>query len=211
MLVSRLYNLFRKNIPKHEKVALSGCPKGDGIWDVLGYYDFKSYSIIICEPEVEKYGEQMATQLKLDETFTRLILRQLVRLHEHAHAMLHTGNFDGIKRRFKMGYRNLPANINEPLTEFIAWSVVRKVGIQLFESVFNEVDKNAPSYYRAWNQIKELIDNKSKPDSKNYVSFVPGLVQVARDGNWNNFEHFLEGIKDHYKLIETIAVLGWIL
>ena len=210
MLVSQLYGLFRKNVPKQERAIVRDdeCRTGEGIWDILGYYDSKSYLITICEPKVKRHSKQLAMQPKFEETLTRLTLRELVRLHEHAHAMLHTGNFGGgIRRRFKMGYRNFPLNINEPLTEFIAWSVVRNVGVQSFENVFNEVDKNAPNYYRIWDQIKQLIESKDKPDRENYVFFVPGLIQVAREGIWKNFGQFLQGVKDHYLLIKKLAVL----
>lgn len=209
MLVSRLYELFRKNIPKPERAAFKECPRGEGIWDILGYYDYKSrVKITICEPKIREYSKKLTKKLDLDETQIRLMLRELVRLHEHAHALLHTGNFGGgIKRRFKMGYQNFPKGINEPLTEFIGWSVVCNVGIQPFEIIFNEIDKNAPNYYRKWNQIRGLIDSKSKPNSKNYVYFVPGLVQVAREQKWDSFDHFLKGIQRNYPLIDAFVRL----
>jgi hypothetical protein len=209
MLVSQLYEFFNKDVPKPERAVLKDCVKGDGIWDVLGYYDHKSkVKITICEPEVEKFSNRLAVQLNGDKNQIRLIVRELVRLHEHGHAMLHTGSTFSIKRRFKMGYRNLPLEINEPLTEFIAWSVIKDCSVASFESFFYEIDKNSPSYYKQWNQIKQLIDGKRK-NIINYLYLVPGLIHIARNGVWNNFKHFLKGVSDHYKLIEALAIVNY--
>jgi len=102
--------------------------------------------------------------------------------------------------------------VNEPLTEFIAWSVISNVGWQIFERVFEEVDKESPPYYRKWIQLKESLkelsdnewaNNESKPKPEHYVYFVPGLVHIARDDVWNDFGHFVQGIKDRCELLKN--------
>jgi hypothetical protein len=228
MLVSRLYRLFEKNIPKPEKVALSQCPKGEGIWDILGYYDYKAQvKITICELEIEKYSWQVARRLGCKEYETRLVLRELVRLHEHAHSLTHTGNFNvfremnlserlpefKVRRRFKMGYP-IPPQINEPFAEFISWSIIQNIPYSdvraIFEKVFDEVnsDKQTPSYYMRWIELKELLrelsDNESKPANEHYICFVPVLVHIARDSVWKDFEHFVLVVKDSYKSLQSM-------
>jgi len=221
LLVSRLYKLFGGNVPKPERSIFNfkDCPRGEGIWDILGYYDSKSYSVTICEPKIEEHSWQVATRLGSKPHETRLVLRELVRLHEHAHSLIHTGNFDEfrgfnlseklpefkVKCRFKMGYP-IPCQINEPLAEFISWSIIHNIADDearaIFEKVFDEVDKSAPSYYKNWVQLRQLIQNSSKPASEHFIFFVPGLVHIARDGVWNNFGHFVQAISSKYELLQ---------
>jgi len=223
MLVSKLFEIFHNNIPRRERAVFEGCWKDEGIWDILGKYDPKSYLISICEPEVIMCSKKLATSLKLNEAQSYLTLRELVRLHEHAHALIHKGDFNKflnidlsiggpcpeleIRPTFKKGYRNLPHEIKEPLTEFVAWSVVNNMDLS-FKKAYNEVDKGTPPYYRKWVQLRELIEKRSKLFHR-YYFFVPFLIHVARDGVWNDFEHFIEGIKEQfqsnrYSLIETL-------
>ncbi len=129
MLVSKLYEIFSGNTPKPERSVLKHCSKGDeGIWDILGYYDPKSHAIFICEPKVENHSWEIARSLGLTTFYTRLVLRELVRLHEHAHSLTHTGKFDEllgtefpaelreevkVRVRFRMRYP-IRSEINEP-------------------------------------------------------------------------------------------------
>ena len=153
MLVSKLHEIFLENDPKQEKVILTGCQKRDGIWDTLGYYDPKSWSINICEKEITDYVEILERKRKRNKIYTRFCLRELVRLHEHAHSLFHTSKFEYIGCDFAMGYQNFPATVEEPLVEFIAWSTVHYIGKEIFLSLFYEVDEDSPSYYKEWNKI----------------------------------------------------------
>jgi hypothetical protein len=58
-------------------------------------------------------------------------------LHEHAHAFLHTAKV-GIKKLPKDWFHNLPENMNEPLTEFIAYSLIendKPIWVKIFEII----------------------------------------------------------------------------
>lgn len=219
MLVSELYQIFKGSSTKKEKIIFNQCPKHEkrGIWDILGYYDSRKSLVCICEKEIEKHSKQLTNRINRPEYEIRLVVRELVRLHEHAHGLLHTGIFGNeledvmrafqIRRRFRMGYRNLPAKINEPLTVFISWAIICRTNIQLFEEVFDEIDKQSPNYYRNWVKIKQLIDEKSKPTKVNYIHYIPGLVKIAREHVWNNFNSFIKGIENKYESIKSLSVV----
>lgn len=159
--------------------------------------------------KVRVYGISLDIMI-LHSTFTKVVLRELVRLHEHTHALLHTSSFPPLIKYemdyWKIGYRNLHPTINEPLTEFIAWSIVEKFGTKFFERVFEIVDEKSPSYYREWKKIKNIIDGVRQNQS--YVFFIPGLVCIARDmdlANLTNFQNFLQELKNN---LETICGLS---
>ena len=148
-----------------------GFKKEEGIWDTLGYYDGNKQIVFICELNIVNFVYHLQKRLnrKRNRLFLMLVLRELVRLHEHAHALLHVGDFSkfpNLKDLFNIGkfqnYNSFPCYINEPLTEFIAWSTIRylKENQIFFIKVFEEVDKDSPQYYRNWNQIKQIIDKK---------------------------------------------------
>lgn len=206
MLVSKLYKLFDVKLKK-ERSVLNECHGfGDGIWDIIGYYNPLKYEITICDSRIEEHVRKLAKSIEYDEVNTNLVLRELVRLHEHAHSLLHTGKLSPL-RRFKNGYRNLPPTVNEPVTEFIAWSTVQKFGTKFFERVFEEVDKSTPDYYKRWKQIKQVIDNKSRKKMHNeYVYYIPGLIYLARKGVWKDFNSFLGEMSQEWKTILAIVI-----
>lgn len=221
MLVSVLYDLLAKHISYPEVTCLKPCPKDEGIWDTLGYYNPNlPVKITICEHEIEEYSRQISKNLRLNEKQVRWILRELVRLHEHSHALLHTGDFNSfcgvnlkdtplkVKLRFKRGYNNLPKDINEPITEFIAYSVICKTKIQTIKRIFMEVDRTSPSYYRTWNQITALIDNKIRPNKHDYIFFIPKIVHLARENDYRDFKQFFLEVQQNYQsLSETYLLL----
>lgn len=89
---------------KREKKKREG---GGRIWDVMGYYDKKRKIVTICDKVIQKGFEnkfkrdvELRRELeKLSRTRKELILilRELVRLHEHSHAFLHTARIKGAK------------------------------------------------------------------------------------------------------------------
>jgi hypothetical protein len=229
MLVSKLYGMFSGNTPKPERSVLKHCPGGgDGIWDVLGYYDPKSYTVTICELEVENYSWEIARSLGLTVFYTRLVLKELVRLHEHAHSLTHTGKFDEfrgnkhdlpeemkLRCRFRMRYP-IKSEINEPIAEFISWSTIQNIPSDahaVFEKVFDEVneDPKTPALYRRWSDLKKLLaelsDNEGKPAEDDYICFIPGLIHIARDGVWSGFEDFIQGIQDGFEHLKRWYIL----
>jgi hypothetical protein len=220
LLVSRLYALFGKEASYPEVASLKPCPRGEGVWDILGYYNPNSViKITICEHEIEEYSKGLAKNLKLNEKQVRMILRELVRLHEHSHALFHTGDFNSfcginlkdtlfkVRYRFKRGYSSLPRDVNEPITEFIAYSIICDINSRTLKQIFSEVDRTSPPYYRAWNQIVALIDSKSKPNKQDYIFFIPKLVHIAREGNYHNFKQFFIKIQQNYQSIEDVYCL----
>jgi len=208
MLTYKLYKFFRIDKLKKERSVLTDCRgPGEGIWDILGYYDPLKYEITICDSRIEEFAKSLAISINSDETTTTLVLRELVRLHEHAHSLLHTGKISSV-RRFRKGYRNLPREINEPVTEFIAWSTIKKFGTKFIEKVFEEIDKKSPKYYRNWRKIKQKIDSKSKIDERfsgsiQYISFIPSLISIVRRGICDDFNSFLRKIDENWNTILT--------
>jgi len=211
MLVPRLYEIFEVQKVKKERGFLNGCHGGDGIWDTLGYYDPSAYEITICDSRIEKFVRDsiIIQTIEFDEIYTKVVLRELVRLHEHTHALLHTSSFPGSKRykmgHWKTGYRNLHPDVNEPLTEFIAWSVVQRFGTKFFERVFEVVDEKSPFYYREWKKIKDILDKVRQNHS--YVFFIPGLVYIARDRALADFQNFLQELKNNLQTICDLSTL----
>jgi len=212
MLVPKLYEIFGVRKVKKEKGFLNECPGGgDGIWDILGYYDPSAYEITVCESRIEKFvRNSILTQtIEFDEIYTKVVLRELVRLHEHTHALLHTSSFPRLKRykmgNWKIGYRNLHPSVNEPLTEFLAWSVVQRFGTKFCERVFEIVDEKSPSYYREWKKIKDIIDKVRQNHS--YVFFILGLVYTARDMDLCNFQNFLQELKNNLQTVYDLSTL----
>jgi hypothetical protein len=142
-----------------------------------------------------------------------MIIRELVRLHEHTHAIFHTTKLEKIhgvidarrlgigRNRFQVTYTSFPRDIDEPMGEFIAWSTICNEGSQMFKNIFREVDKKSPRYYRRWIEIKELVDEKCEPPPRNYLFFVPALIHIAREGNWKDFDDFIYGVEKQFYLI----------
>jgi len=153
-------------VPRHERISLDvPCSKEEGIWDTLGYYDGKI--VTICDKAIQKslkkkFDKDVELREKLEKLSKSreeliLILRELVRLHEHSHAFLHTATVRKSKPSGKW-YSNLPKEVNGPLTEFITYSVINSLkdeAKKLFVTVFLEFDKYVPKPYRNWREIKK--------------------------------------------------------
>jgi hypothetical protein len=205
MLAEKLYQFYDIPKLKKERSILKNCRGlGDGIWDILGFYVPSTSEIVICDSEIENYAKKLAqSSPEYDNDFTKYALRELVRLHEHGHALLHTGNI-GPLRRFKKGYKSLPSVVNEPITEFIAWSTLKSFGTKFFEKIFEKVDENTPDYYQKWKDIKQMIDCQVK--NIDYIDYIPGLVYVARKELWKDFESFCKGLEQEWNVIKTITI-----
>ena len=67
-----------------------------GIWDLLGIYDGSVGTIVLYEENLNS----LAAELSSGRSNVYPVLRELVRVHEHAHAYMHTANlFEGIYAR----------------------------------------------------------------------------------------------------------------
>jgi len=192
-----------------------------GIWDILGYYDGNAPtpSIHLCEREIEDtVSEFYHNRSRFTKLSLRFVVRELVRLHEHAHALIHIGDFKRFNELVKKypesyippfnNYGSFPPIINEPLTEFISWSTISylKDTHPYFLKIFNKIDKKAPHYYREWRRIRKSIDKINKPITE-YIYYIPGLVKIARENKWTNFEDFLKEILKNEKILITIATI----
>ncbi|MCD6483901.1 MAG: hypothetical protein J7L47_02180 [Candidatus Odinarchaeota archaeon] len=151
MLVAKLCELMEqmekkgcrcRYVPKFERTSLDiPCrPRVSiedvGIWDVMGYYDKKRKIVTICDNVIQKeFENKFERDVELRRRLEKLskprkelilILRELVRLHEHSHGFLHTARVHGSKPGGKW-YLNLPEEVDEPLTEFITYSVINSL------------------------------------------------------------------------------------
>ncbi len=207
MLVVKLYELFSSNKKfAKEETILDHCGKTEreGIWDILGYYDPQMRTVTLCENEIIKHSKALAHSLHMREHRTYLILRELVRLHEHSHAILHMADFKkelgasnalhlkSFPRKLK---RNFPVELDEAITEFISWSIISEVDNPEYRKVFLETDRGTPPYYQDWKKLRQLIDSFGSP-KKRYVDYVPGIVYFARRKSWENksFDEFIREI-----------------
>lgn len=95
-----------------------------------------------------------------------------------------------------------------PIAEFISWSTIQNIPCEaraIFEKVFDEVneDPKTRALHRKWsdlkNQLEELCENEDKPAEDDYIYFVPGLIHIVRDGIWDSFEDFIQGIQDRFE------------
>jgi hypothetical protein len=191
--------------------------KGEGIWDVLGEYDARLDIIILYENEITSYAKTLSftdgLAIGSEEAVPDVrqpILRELVRLHEHAHAYLHTARVlqgELRKERQKRYYEDrdwftrLPMEINESLTQFIVASLLRSgPSAPLFLKAFDEVNIGLPQYYKKWELPLGVSAN---------TWFVPPLVKFARTKIWRNWDEFCHQVKlkRTWRTIKTEAVL----
>jgi hypothetical protein len=202
MLVLKLCELpCSEYTPKHEIISREKKIKRgreEGIWDILGQYDCRHEIVWIYEKEIARHAEGLSKKLGIEIVTVYSILRELVRLHEHAHAYTHTANLSEgpliIEREW---FLKLPEEILEPLAEFISYIVIKHVESDVALKIFEEADRNTPTYYQRWVQLKDLKvykDDKEFSLAATYYS-IPLLVKIARKKVWSNWEEFLEELK----------------
>jgi hypothetical protein len=182
-----LYQLER------ERVLLDYPKVGEevGIWDILGNYDPVKGEVLLHELCIEDHARRLA--VVLDEMLKIFALRELVRLHEHVHALIHTCPFARELREPNIDYSKLPSAVEEPVTEFVAWSIIKKYPHAIFADIFREVDAATPAYYQRWRLIEELFKEKTKIDS---CLLVPGLVVFTRKARWKDFNDFFTKLEE---------------
>jgi len=201
MLVSKLCEIpVSKYVPKLEKICLEPC-RGEGIWDVLGYYNRELELVFICEVEIRGVVKKLSAIRELVEklrvpeghvsNYLTLIVRELVRLHEHAHAYLHTAIIEASEgcagRTVELDWWKC-REVNEPLAEFVARSIVEKFG-DPFVTVLKEIEKfpHYDDYYGRWKDIEGIC--KLSP------SAIPPLTRVFRSKAWSNWGEFYQELK----------------
>ena len=180
-----------KYVPKPEISRYCDCHKNEnGIWDVLGFYTPQNKRITICDNKIEDYVKKLPAKdlekIGLSRNELILFVRELVRLHEHGHAFLHTAEV-GEKWQY-----NLPSEVNEPVTEFIVDFIIEKMGYDnVWINVFKELDKGTPEYYQNWSKIKDVLDNLTIQALKDDPRFIALLTGFVRSKEWKSWDKFL--------------------
>jgi len=182
-----------KYVPKPEISRYCDDHKNEnGIWDVLGFYTPQNKRITICDKNIEDYVKKLPEadleKIGLSRNELILFVRELVRLHEHGHAFLHTAEV-GKKWQY-----NLPSDVDEPVTEFIVRSIIEKMDRDnIWIKVFDELDKNSPGYYKNWSKIKDVLENSDMY----YPEFIPLLIGLVRSKEWKNWDEFFNSLKEY--------------
>lgn len=186
-----------KPVPELVELEFKGGSDRDGIWDLLGFYTSSSRTVHICDLKIKE---------EVEKPLHYGVLRELVRLHEHSHALLHNSsiheiisNLNGlfiehVSHSQNDWYAKLPPKVDEPLTEFIAYVMIKDFKNDLFLKIFKEVDNKTPSYYQRW---KELTDIVGKGFIKPWI--IPFIIDFAGSRNWNDFDEFCHCIKKFLK------------
>jgi len=213
LLVSQLSKLYGY-IPEIECVHVEPCHKGNnGIWDILGYYESVPKLIHICEPEIHKCVDDIKKIRlrefgRLEDDMSSIVLessvRELVRLHEHCHALLHTCSFKGFTAPNHKWYSSLSPDICEPLVEFISRVLVEFVNNNILKRIFDFIDNKAPPYYKRWIELMNIFIKRNLKDPSGYI---PGIVSVLREeGKLKNFEHAKKVIEERWEDINAMSI-----
>jgi len=210
VLVDELCRLYGYR-PVLEYSCMERCPHGDGIWDILGFYKGSSRRVYICEAEIEKHTKEIKEKIaekfsNLNEevciVLSRSAIRELVRLHEHSHAILHIGDFNGLVAPNDEWFSSLKPEINEPLTEFISYSIIRHMKNTFLKAVFEWVDEKAPDYYKRWLEIKIALDRENVMP-EDYWKYIPGVVEIAREEKWTDLDALISNIENRWQDVIT--------
>ncbi len=206
MLVFQLYKLFGY-VPQPEFSRAEKCPKGDGIWDILGYYDPIHRIVGVCEVEVKKHSKELMKALKnkgfeVDEVRSYLTLRELTRLHEHIHALIHLGDFKGFIAPNNEWYIGLRPEINEPLTVFTMWLILQRVNDEILSKAFEVMDQRHPKPYQDWIKLWKLARNKDVKAAE----YVVGILKIAREKDWSSLDELINELNTRWVEIEAITI-----
>ncbi len=162
--------------------------KDIGIGDKLGFYDGKK--VHICDQQIEQEAKNiyrdLSSLVNINQCY--LVLRELIRLHEHIHALIH------FKTNYKW-YTNLPKEINEPLTVYFSWLIVRSVGDEIYQRVFDKVNDELPDYYKKWDLIQKRLGFKpSKSDVEKSLEVINVIMNHIKKKDWKNrsFNDFID-------------------
>jgi hypothetical protein len=173
--------------------------ENDGIWDVLGVYDASIGTITLYEDKII----DLAAKLSSGTSKVYPVLRELVRVHEHAHAYMQTaslfeGKSTGTSTK-KDWFKGLPKDVNESLTEYIVVSILESGSWPpAWRTLFDEVDAYAPAYYKKWKQARRL---------RRGLEFIAPTVRFARAKIWRDWDEFYEALAEGEPEILTEAVL----
>ena len=197
-------------IPKVEIVHSEGkchldANVGDlGIFDLLGYYDAGTQTINICEQNIFHYlknnWESDRKDLSdhgfnIDETGFFASLREVIRLHEHAHAIIDSCGFNCFSAPSHEWFVSLPDEVGEPLAQFIVWSLLntKDDGKSLLMETFKLLSSKQSKIYQDWKDLRDCFDPlpKAMGEVIDYRSLIPLIVRFSRTKNkWESFDEF---------------------
>jgi hypothetical protein len=171
----------------------------DGIWDVLGEYHPRIGTITLYEDRI------MALAGELSSRPARLypVLRELVRVHEHAHAYIHTAQIfnEGApdNRPDRDWFAKLPKDMHESLAEYVVLCVLESnPRWSSWLPVFRDVDAGAPAHYKKWKQAMRL---------RRGLVFISPTVRFARTKVWKGWEEFYGALEARYRQITVEAMI----
>ncbi len=183
----------------------------------MGSYDPSTRVISICEPAVTEIAEKLKVEtnhryLTKDEVYS--LLRELVRLHEHAHAFTHTSTLDAfIKNIFEAAniefeecsnrdkwYRRLGSDIHEPLAEFISYILLTRTGEgeSLPTRVFHDTERNFPlpphylKWKDLWTEIKCKWNISGESSRSAMLCIIPLVLCSVRTRKWGSWKEFFD-------------------
>lgn len=192
-----------------------------GIWDILGCYDPHLRLIVIYDESIEETAWDIASKLEIDSTYATAVLRELVRLHEHVHAYIHSAEvdyvaFSALTKLFSEEkgvsqnpndvewvdlYPQLPSQVVEPVVECICYGVLQQTRGDLILKVFEVADSTTPSYYQRWKDVRELAEKLSSR-----IAIVWSiLLRVAPNKMWDDYVRIL--LKDKDALITATNLI----
>ncbi len=170
-----------------------------GIFDLLGYYDMTCQTVNICEQNIADYlrneNPQESLSKKLGDTTAYLALREIIRLHEHAHAIIDTCGFNGFSAPSHEWFVSLPDEVGEPLAQFIVWSLLntKDDGKSLLMETFKLLSSKQSKIYQDWKELRDCFDPlpKAMREVIDYRSLIPLIVRFSRTKNkWESFGEF---------------------
>ena len=183
---------------------------GKVAWDALSFYD--------CEAGVVKVHDGLIANAAFHRKLSYLWLRELARLHGHAHALLHRAQLRpprlkellacpgiGLRRAEEIvadacstdpreWYAKMPVKVLEPLAELVKqtalfWSLGSRA-LNLARSV--EERLGVPSYYRGWRNLEELVKSFKFPSLLLAVTLCTARRRIW--GTWSDLSRAIAGL-----------------
>ena len=204
--------------PGNEISIVTGCKFRNNerdavaIWDILGSYNPKDKLVKICEIEIDQFFEDNKKDkalCRLEKKQTRYSIRELIRIHEHVHSLIHHFNFfslggvsiglDSFPPAKSSTYK-IPDYVEEPLCVFISFSIIKTLNWIAIGRIFNILDKKTPQKYQNWIKIREIVErNINRKLMRDYIYFTPSLIKIAREKNYSSFNEFIQLIENNQK------------
>lgn len=202
-----LFNYTPKIEIVHSESKCHLTAKKEGIFDILGYYEAETQTVNICEQNIfdhlknEKesvYNDLLKQGFKIDKSVFFASLREVIRLHEHAHAIIDSCSFNCFSAPSHEWFVKLPPELGEPLAQFIVWSLLntKDGGKSLLMETFKLLSSKQSKIYKDWEVIRKWADNLNESLTRvmakvlDYQSLIPLVVRFSRTRNWKTFVEF---------------------